>query len=228
MVAVFVPIAAAEAGLSSVLSPVVELVETGLEARPAIVLRVGVFAVVLGLSFWMVAVVVLPAALFAVFFVVVLVFFLVAAPAIFFLVAVSLFLDVAVPDVEDFFFVDAVLLSLLEARALVAFFAVDALLVEPDAATSAPVLDLPVFFELGFCFVFFLSSTVAEDDLRGRVANSHPHEQKTVFAPARLAVTEAIHETTRLANGFQRFMSVFNARASSRTKTPACRVALSV
>ena len=111
MVAVFVPIAAAEAGLSSVLSPVVELVETGLEARPAIVLRVGVFAVVLGLSFWMVAVVVLPAALFAVFFVVVLVFFLVAAPAIFFLVAVSLFLDVAVLDVEDFFFVDAVLLS---------------------------------------------------------------------------------------------------------------------
>ncbi len=187
---VFVPIAGAEAGLSWVLSPVV-LLETGLEARPAIVLRVGVFAVVLGLFFWVVAVVVLPAAFFAVFFAVVLVFFLVAAPAIFFLVAVALFPDVVFPDVEDFFFVEA------------------------------PVLDLPVFFEMDFCVVFFLSPTVAEDDLRGRVANSHPHEQKTFFAPARLAVTEAIPET-RLANGFQRFMSVFNARASSRTKTPAC------
>ncbi len=133
----------------------------------------------------MLAVVVFPAAFFAVFFAVVLVFFLVAVPATFFLAAVPVVLDAG-----DFFFAAAVLLTSVEARFLVAFFAVDVLLVEePDAATPSALFDFPGFFEMGFFVVFFLLSTEVDDDLRGRVANSHPHEQKTLFAPVRFAFT---------------------------------------
>ena len=144
--------------VSFVAVPVVPSRETwretgsGLETGTGFGFLAGRFAVVLVLFFW-VAVVVSPVFFFAVFFVAVLVFFPVAVPAIFFLVVVAIFADDTFADdtfaddtfadgtflVEDFFFVEAVL---LEARARVAFFAVDAPLVESDAAASSPLLDV--------------------------------------------------------------------------------------